>query len=433
MKEQNKKFKLTIPQSLKLLPFGEAGWGLFSLSWKNIWRNKTRSLIIIFAIVFGIIGGVGIIAFMNGLIFQRLEMAIGNEVSNIQIHNSHFQSNKELNDTIFNITRLTSVLDTSKKIKAYSIRLKSVTMINSANSGEGIMLNGIDPEKEKKVTRIYKYIKAGNYFQDKRKNGIVISEKLAQKLKIRMRSKVVVTMQSSSGNITNAAFKVIGIYLTSNSTFDGHNAYVRKSDLAAVVGFGSQAAHEIAISVYDDKETEMLVSSLKSTFKNDKIIIESWSDIMPELGLLNGVMDYMLYIFMSIIFLALSFGIINTMLMAVMDRVREIGMLMAVGMNKTKIFLMIMLETILLMLTGSFVGLVLSFAMVNFFKKYGIDLSKFASGMSGFGFSSTVYPFLETASYLKIIIMVILAGIISSIFPARKALMLNPSEAIRKL
>jgi len=406
---------------------------LLSLSWKNIWRNKTRSLIIIFAIVFGVIGGVGIIAFMNGLINQRLEMAIGNEVSNSQIHNAHFQSNKELNDTIFDISKVTSILDTCRKIKAYSVRLKLVTMINSANSGEGIMLNGIDPKMEKKVTGIYKYIQEGNYFGDNRKNGIVIGEKLARKLKIKMRSKVVVTMQSSSGNITNAAFKVIGIYKTSNSTFDGHNAYVRKPDLASIIGVDSQTAHEIAISVYNDKESELLVASLKNKFKNNKLSIETWSEIMPELGLLTGVMDYMLYIFMFNIFLALSFGIINTMLMAVMERVREIGMLMAIGMNKTKIFLMIMLETILLMLTGSFVGLVLSYAIVNLYGKYGIDLSKFASGMSGFGFSTMVYPFLETSAYINIVVMVVIAGIISSIIPARRALKLNPSEAIRKL
>ena len=136
---------------------------------------------------------------------------------------------------------------------------------------------------------------------------------------------------------------------------------------------------------------------------------------------------------MSIIFLALSFGIINTMLMAVMERVREIGMLMAIGMNKTKIFLMIMLETVLLMLSGSIAGLLLSYGIVIFFGKHGIDLSKFSSGMSGFGFSTMVYPFLETGVYIKIVIMVIVAGIISSIVPARRALKLNPSEAIRKL
>jgi ABC-type lipoprotein release transport system permease subunit len=406
---------------------------LLSLSWKNIWRNKTRSLIIIFAIVFGVIGGVGIIAFMNGLFSQRLEMAIGNEVSNIQIHNSHFQINKELNDTIFDISKLTSVLGTSKKIKAYSFRLKSVAMINSANSGEGVMLNGIDPEKEKAVTAIYKYIQNGSYFADNKKNGILIGEKLARKLKIKMRSKVVLTMQSISGNITSAAFKVIGIYKTSNSTFDGHNGYVRKSDLAAIIGVGMQTSHEIAIAVYNDKESEGLVASLKHKCNDDKLSIERWDELMPELGLMTNTMGYLVYIFMSIIFLALSFGIINTMLMAVMERMREIGMLMAIGMNKTKIFLMIMLETILLMLTGSFVGLVLSYAIVNFFGKYGIDLSKFASGFSGLGFSSMVHPFLETVVYFNIVIMVVIAGIISSIIPARRALKLNPSEAIRKL
>jgi putative ABC transport system permease protein len=406
---------------------------LASLSWKNIWRNKTRSLIIIFAIVFGVIGGVGFTAFMNGLINQRLAMAIGNEVSNIQIHNSHFQSNKEINDTIFGLSRLTSILDTCHKIKAYSLRLKLVSMINSANSGEGIMLNGIDPEKEKTVTGIHQYIVDGNYFKDSRKNGIVIGEKLARKLKVKIRSKVVVTTQTTSGNITTAAFKVIGIYQTSNSTFDGRNAYVRKSDLAAIVGFGLPATHEIAISVDDDNESEKIISSIQNKLEGDKLIIESWKDIMPELSLMTGMMDYMLYIFMFIIFLALSFGIINTMLMAVLDRVREIGMLMAIGMNKTKIFLMIMLETIMLMLTGSIIGLILSFALVNYFGKYGIDLSNLASGLSGIGFSSVVHPFLEPSAYLKIVIMVVIAGIVSSIVPARKALKLNPSEAIRKL
>ena len=136
---------------------------------------------------------------------------------------------------------------------------------------------------------------------------------------------------------------------------------------------------------------------------------------------------------MIIIFLALSFGIINTMLMAVLDRVREIGMLMAIGMNKTKIFLMIMLETILLMLTGSVVGLVLSYLLIEFFGKHGIDLSSLSSGLSGFGFSTVVYPFLEMNAYIKIVIMVIITGFLSSLIPAKRALKLNPSEAIRKL
>jgi putative ABC transport system permease protein len=147
--------------------------------------------------------------------------------------------------------------------------------------------------------------------------------------------------------------------------------------------------------------------------------------------LFTDVAEYMLYIFMAIIFLALSFGIINTMLMAVLDRAAEIGMLMAIGMNKVKIFRMILMETILLMLTGSLLGLFLSYLLIIITGKYGIDLSEFSSGLAGFGFSSKVYPFLETGGYIRIVIMVVITGILSALIPAKRALKFNPSEAIR--
>lgn len=406
---------------------------LLSLSWKNIWRNKTRSLVIIFAIVLGVIGGVGLSAFVNGLFLKRVNMAIENEASNIQIHNSQFLLNKEIIDTIPDCLKITTVLDTFKKVKAYSLRIKCVSMINSANSGDGIMLNGINPEKEKLVTGIYKFIIKGNYFSEKRKNGILLGDKLVQKLKIKLRSKVVLTFQTTTGEITSAAFKVIGIYKTSNSGFDEHNAYVNSMEIIPIIGCNPNNAHEIAISVFEDDFTENVIGTLKNIFNNDQIEIQSWKEVMPELNLLNGATEYMLYIFMTIIFLALSFGIINTMLMAVLERIREIGMLMAIGMNKPRIFKMIMLETILLMSTGSAVGLVFAYLIVNFFKVHGIDLSVLGAGLSDLGFSSIIHPFLKPSAYVAIVILVITTGILSSIVPARKALSLNPSEAIRKL
>lgn len=402
---------------------------LITLSWKNIWRNKTRSLVIIFAIAFGVIGGVGFSAFYNGLIYQRLDAAIGNEVSNIQVHNPLFLENKEINDTIANIAGILPILDTCKQISAYSVRIKTLAMVNSANSSNGIMLLGVDPINEKKVTGIYKYLKQGHYLDSCKKNSILIGEKLASSLKIKLRSKVVVTLQSASGDITSAAFKVAGIYNSGNSGFDERIAYVKYDDLASIVGFRPGMAHEIAIALTNDNATDSLTKKMVAVLPGYSV--QSWKEIMPELGLMIDLLQYMLFIFMTIIFLALSFGIINTMLMAVLDRVREIGMLMAIGMNKLRIFLMITFETILLMLTGSALGLVVSYILVEIFKVYGIDLSAFASGLSDIGFSSIVYPFIETNVYFQIVIMVIITGILSSIIPARKALKLNPSEAIR--
>jgi putative ABC transport system permease protein len=321
------------------------------------------------------------------------------------------------------------ILDTCKQIEAYSIRIKTQAMINSANSSNGIILLGVDPEVEKKVTGIYKYVTQGKYLDSCKKNSILIGEKLASNLKIKLRSKVVVTLQNSSGDITSAAFKVAGIYNSGNNGFDSRIAYVKYNDLSGIVGFEPGMAHEIAIKLADDQMTEPLKQKLTAAISNQSV--QSWKEIMPELGLMTDSSAYMLFIFMTIIFLALSFGIINTMLMAVLDRVREIGMLMAIGMSKTRIFLMITFETILLMLTGSLLGLVLSYGVIEIYKIYGIDLSAFASGLNDMGFSSMVYPFIETSAYMQIVFMVIITGILSSIIPARKALKLNPSDAIR--
>jgi len=402
---------------------------MLSLCWKNIWRNKTRSLVIIFAIVFGVIGGVGFSAFYNGMIYQRLDAAIGNEVSNIQIHNPHFLENKEINDTIANMASILPILQNNKQIKAFSYRIKTFSMVNSANSSNGLLLLGIDAEKEKKVTGIYQYVKQGHYLDSCKKNSILIGQKLAEKLKIKLRSKVVVTLQSSSGNIASAAFKVAGIYNTGNTSFDERMAYVKYDDLAEIVGFNPGMAHEIAITVTDNKLTDTVTDKLKTKLAGYSV--KSWKEIMPELGLMTDSGQYMLLIYMTIIFLALSFGIINTMLMAVLDRIREIGMLMAIGMNKLRVFIMITLETILLMFTGSFIGLILSYILVEILKKTGIDLTAFASGMADMGFSAIVYPFIEPNAYIQIVVLVIITGILSSIIPARKALRLNRLEAIR--
>jgi len=137
------------------------------------------------------------------------------------------------------------------------------------------------------------------------------------------------------------------------------------------------------------------------------------------------------YIYISIFLLALSFGIINTMLMSVLERTRELGMLMAIGMNKKKVFQMIMLESVLLTLTGGMIGMIISALLINYYSVAGINLSMWAEGFEAIGYASIIYPSLSWSLFLGITLLVIITGILSSIWPARKALGLNPAEAIR--
>jgi putative ABC transport system permease protein len=401
------------------------------IAWKNIWRNKTRSLIILCAIIVGLFGGLFASALMNGMVKQRIQTAIENECSNIQIHHPEFILNKDLNDTVLCLNEVVRTLDTAKEIAGWSARLKITAMAGTAVTGTGVMIYGIVPEKEKQVTGIWHNIAdtAGSWFSENKKNTVVIGAKLATKLKVKLKSKIVLTFQASDNSMVSAAFKVTGIYKTGNTWFEERFVYVRYADLKPLLGFETNKAHEIAISLKDDRNNTAVKSMLQTKFR--QLDIQSWKEIMPDLGLMSDYTVQMLYIILVIILLALCFGIINTMMMAVLERTHEIGMLMAVGMNKFKVFRMIMLETILLSLTGGFSGMLVGYAIIKVFSKYGIDLTAFAAGLERIGYSAVIYPVLETSFYVGLTVLVIIAGVLSSLLPARKALRLNPVEAIR--
>lgn len=406
---------------------------ILSIAWKNIWRSKVRSIIIITAIAIGMTGGMFSSAFMNGMVHQRLEAAISNESAHVQIHNPRFQLNKELDDTIASLQELVKDLDTCKAINAYSVRLKISAMAASANNSGYTMINGIDPSIEKKVTGISKCIadSMGNWFTDNRKNQIVVGEQLAKKLKIKLRSKIVMTFQDTAQNMVSAAFKVCGIYRTENTSFDERNVFVNKSDLSQIIGYSIAPAHEIAIRLHTDESHKALISSLSLNYKH--LSIESWRQLMPDLGLTEGMTRQMLIIVMTIILFALSFGIINTMMMAVLERTRELGMLMAIGMNKAKVFRMIMLESVLLTLTGGVIGVATSIVLIEYFNNNGLYLSAFSEGLRAIGYDPVVYPFLDVSFYIDLTLLILITGILSSIIPARRALKLKPVEAIRNI
>jgi ABC-type antimicrobial peptide transport system permease subunit len=188
-------------------------------------------------------------------------------------------------------------------------------------------------------------------------------------------------------------------------------------------------SHEIVVHLADHeqlaKSTEILAG------KYPEVQVQNWKQLFPELGLLNEYGNIYIYFFIIIILLSLGFGIVNTMLMVVLERVKEIGMLMAIGMSRFRVFWMLMLETVLLTLTGGFFGILLGLGVTFATMKHGIDLSFYAEGLEDMGYSSLVFPEVETRMVVIITMMVLITGIISAIYPARKALKYKPAEAIR--
>jgi putative ABC transport system permease protein len=403
---------------------------LIKIAWRNIWRKKTRSLIIISAVTLGIWAIVFISGFEFGFVDQVFDDSINHYCSDIQIHNPDFSKNNEIQYQVAEPEKILQKLDQQPEVKASSARVVIMGMVSSPTAATGAKISGIMPEREKKLTAFNTFVKEGSYFGDGKPNSVLIGEKLATKLKVKLHSKIVITFADKKGNIQAGAFRVCGLYKTLNSKKDEMNVFVQASDINQILGADS-GYHEIALLMKDHDKADTMAYKFKSQFPGLKV--ESWRQIAPELDFLNGSISSVLQVFIIVIMIGLAFAIINTMLMTVMERIRELGMLMAIGMNKKRTFLMIMFETITLSFIGCFPGLAIGSLTIWYFGSHGIDLSSFSKSLESYGMNPVIYTSIHTAMYYQVAISVFLTAVLSSIYPSFRAIRLKPAEAIRKI
>lgn len=401
---------------------------IIKIAFKNIWRNKLRSWTVIVAIALGIFGGLAVISTATGLSQMRQNNAIRTYVSHLQIHDSDYLKYSGLNNTISHENEILKFLKKHSNTAGVSARLCVESFIQSAGGTSGVILNGINPTDEKQVTAISEMLQQGNFLETyKRKPPILISQKLATKLNADVKTTIQCSFTGAGGIPVTAVFKVVDIFSTSNSMYDEINAFVRLEDLRAMSQVNG--SHQIAITLREEEQVERFREELIAKFPSHHIA--TWRGIAPELGYADKMMDLVMTIFLIIIMLALAFGIVNTMLMAVLERKKELGMLISVGMNKRKVFWMIIWESIFLALIAGPLGIAVSFLAIQFFGRQGIDLSFAADGLRSLGLDSIIYPTLNPIYYVVIGILVVTTAIISCIYPAKKALELNPAETLR--
>lgn len=403
---------------------------IIKIAWRNVWRNKLRSSIVIISMILGLWSGLFTVAMSRGVNEQRVKSAIDSYLHHVQIHNPSFEYNLDINSTIDEPLKICDELKNDSLVKKYSSRLIISAMASTAHGAQGIKLIGIDSDEEKTFSDISQNMIDGNYFSKIKSKPVIIGKKLADNLNLDLKKKISFTFVDDNGDLQRVKFKVEGIYKSANSIFDGGTVYVKKQDLIKLIDKKS-SIHEIAIVLNNIEDSDILKKKLLNQNSNNKV--ETWKDLSPELGSVQELMVWFFLIFMSIILLALSFGIANIMLMAVLERKRELGMLMSVGLNKSKIFFMILFETIFISLIALPAGILLSYLMISYYGQIGIDLSIVSEGLDAFGMKSMVYTSLPLNYYIMITILTLFVTLISSLFPARRALKLDPAEAIKSL
>lgn len=400
------------------------------MAWRNMWRNKIRSLIIMGSVAIGLAAGLFVLSLYKGILEDRVRVVIDTEVSHLQIHHKRFREDYDAKFVIENPGRLNAWLKKDSLIKAFTSRTICQGMLATGTGSSGLQIVGIEPSEENIVSGLNARIIEGKGFGEEKRNQIVVGKKLADKMHLKLGTKVVLSFTDKERNILSAAFRVAGIYRTDNAPRDERLVYVRQSDLNKLMSMEGEF-HEIAIILKHDRDIDEAKTSLQKILSSYQV--ETWKEISPETKLMIDTTDQYAHIFIIIIMFALSFGIINTMLMAVLERSREIGMLLAIGMNRMRVFYMILTETVFLTLTGTPFGILITWFVVRIYRQRGIDISSIGGmTMSEFGFSPIIYPAFPWEKMVSEMIIVIGAAMISSLIPAVKAIRLRPVEALQK-
>jgi ABC-type lipoprotein release transport system permease subunit len=401
---------------------------IFLLSWRNVWRNKKRSITLLVSIALGLWAGILIMALFYGMTEQMVRSAIESRIGHIQVHAAEFSRHREITLTIPDGPEVLDAIRAEPGVRCAAGRAVVSGMASSAVTGTGMVLYGIIPGDELRLTDIRERLVEGDYFESITRNPCVIGSRLAEKLNLKLGRKIIVTAQGMDGSIAGGAFRIVGLFKTVNSMFDKTAVFAMREDVDRLFELHGEI-HEIVVRSADLESVGSVQAGLKKDFPG--LDIENWKQLEPDLGVMADMSRQMSLIFMIIVLLAMIFGITNTMLMTVLERIREIGVLAALGMKHRRIFMMIMLEAVFLSIIGGVTGILMGYVTVAVLARTGLNLSMVSQGLAAMGADSILYPRWQAHDYLVVGAMVVVTAIVAAIYPGVRAARLNPVEAIR--
>jgi ABC-type lipoprotein release transport system permease subunit len=400
---------------------------ILTLSWRNLWRNHRRTAIMLAAIAVGVWAMIFMTALMRGMVDDMLHQGIRNLPGHIQIHHQGFRDDPSVVNSIDAPTAELLAALNDPATKTWTGRIKVPAVISSERDTRGISLLGVEPDAENRITGIAEQVIEGRFLEGDDDAGVVIGAKLAERLETRLGKRVVIMSQDPDNNIADRGFRIVGIYRAKLEALEEVNVYAARATLQKLLKIGDRVS-EIAIVDEDFRDIEALYQRI-SAATPASLEIKAWYEIDNYLSSMLNMMDGFVLVWIIIIFLALSFGLVNTLVMAVFERTREIGLIQALGMRPSMIVYQILLESLLLLLIGLAIGNALAVATVLPLES-GLDVSSVAEGMAMMGVSSMLYPNLTLDDMILANVVVIILGILTSIFPAWRAARLNPVQAI---
>ena len=399
-----------------------------ALAWRNLWRNHRRTLIMLSAVSVGSWAMIFLTALTQGMVTDMVRQGLAVLPGHAQAHHPAFRDDP-------NIVNLLPLADSELESRlargdfaAWSTRINVPAFVASERETRGVTLLGIDPERERDFTFVDLETVEGRFLEAVDDSGVVIGRKLAETLETRVGKRIVVMSQSPDNEVADRGFRIVGVFRAELPSQEENYIFVGKAVVQELLGVPDRVTEAVVFGT-DFRKPQPALDRLDSLVSADGVTAQSWKDLDFYLSTTLAAMDGFVLVWVIVIFLALSFGLVNTLLMAVFERVREIGVMLALGVKPAAILLQIVLESMLLLGIGLLIGNLLAFASVQLISD-GIDISMVADGMEMMGATSRLVPDLRMQDVVLANGVVLLLGFFASLSPAWRASRYEPVEAI---
>lgn len=401
------------------------------MAYLNMWRRKSRSLVVMLMVAVSITGLLLMQGIYDGMIDQMIDNSIRSDSGQISIYGKGHRLSKSLKDNIKDFESIETYLDKKTEIKSYITRIKHEGLVATARHSQGAQFVGTRLDDEQRHATLSKYLVEGKYSFGKRGRGAIIGSELAKKLKVKVGKKIIITAQNRDNELASLALRVRGIVKTGDMNIDKMAVLLDYDRLKTMLALDDQAT-QISINLVNKKMVEPFTQTLQKELAEKNVEVFSWKQLFPLWDQMDEIMMAFNAFSYGLVFIVASIGIFGVILVSVLERVREFGIMLAIGSSFASIRKLIILESMLLGLFGLGIGMILGGLGLVYLTHYGIDLSAYSEGLSLWGVNTVMYATIKASYFFQAFISVFAATFFAALWPIRILKKLHPIEAINQ-
>jgi putative ABC transport system permease protein len=414
---------------------------LLQLAWRNLWRNPRRTLIAMTAIGLGYAMLLFVACLMAGLRQQMVESGTDLVLSDVEVHAPGYYPDRPSQQTLggrngTDVSALVATITADPRVQAASPRVYGYGLVSATHQSAGAQLLGVVPDQEQKITVLQTRMVKGNYLTGRMPKGVVMGDKLAATIGVEVGSEVVLLTPAADGSTGNDVYTVAGLFHTGLDAMDRGLVLMSLTSLQELLRLPPGRIHEVGIKLHDITTATTTAAALEAQLgKTLPVHVSAWPELAPELADYVQFNRRVTFILFSIFFLLAVMGIVNTMLMAIIERTRELGMLMAVGMRPDQVVGLIVTEAASLAGASLVLGGALAVPLLWYLQVHGLNMggNGGAVSLAGVVVGPLWYGRQDFTVYTQAALGLAVTALLSALYPALRAAHFRPAAALRKV